>query len=50
MTSNADFEANFDLVTEQDLLNVHRSTKFVISSAKSDLIRNVIKGLKTQKY
>ena len=48
-TSNADFVSNFDLVTEQDLLNVHSSTKFVISSAKSELISNVVKSLKAKK-
>ena len=45
----ADFEENFDLVTEQDLMNVHSSTKFVIERAKSDLIRNVVKSLNAKK-
>ena len=49
MNSNTDFVANFDLVTEQDLQNVHRSTKFVIERAKSDLIRNVVKNMKVQR-
>lgn len=47
--SNADFVSNFDLVTEQDLLNVHSSTKFVIERAKSELINNVVKSLKAKK-
>lgn len=46
INSSADFDANFDLVTEQDLKNVHNSTKFVIERARSDLIRNVVKNLK----
>jgi len=49
MTSTADFAENFDLVSEQDLENVHSSTKFVIDTAKSDLIINVLKGWKAKK-